>query len=63
MRIVRKKRLRRTIAMYKRRYKMLVRYSQMRRQKWEFGIAGRNRNTRLRMLVKAYAFQLRRRRK
>ena len=47
--------------MYKRRYKMLVRYSQMRRQKWEFGIAGKNRNTRSRMLVKAYAFQLRRR--
>ena len=60
MKRVRNKLLKRTIVLYMKRYKMLVRYFQRRRQKWDFGIAGRNGNTRSRMLMKALAFKLRR---
>lgn len=47
--------------MYKRRYKMLARYSQMRRQKWDHVPLGWRRNVRPMMIARAYAFQLRRR--
>lgn len=61
MRRVRNKRLKRNIAAHFRHFKMFKRYYQEMYQKWDFTLGRGNGNTRSGMLVRAYAFQLRRR--
>lgn len=60
MRRVRNKRLKRNIVAYMKHYKMIIRYYQRRRQKWEHVPLGWRRNVRPMMIARAYAFQLRR---
>lgn len=62
MRRVRNKRLKREILRYMKYFKAFQRFNREYNQKFWYVPKGWERNTRTRMLVRAYAFQLRRRR-
>lgn len=61
MRRLRHKRLKRNIVLFMKREKEITRSSQKYRQRWDCILEGWRRNVRIRMIVKADAFKLRRR--